>query len=268
MTEPGYVAPAKPGWWVRTDRVGVGATDVEWVTSAAGEKPFIAYGHPTRIANPNVGPMALRNKWRPRPKSRTRRLIPGFDSVSAQVPGLSTSWSYSHTATAGAYVALCLVADRAVTLSNVQYDGAAMTLLGSQNLNNNGPSGALYMYGIANVPSGSKTVSGTITSSFFTVNTIGFVNISSVGTPSAVYGTGSSLSQGPVTCGGAQIVVQVFGTGASATTYTSLSGGTNKLNTTANGSTMAINIATTDTTYTCTGAAQPWAGLATVLSGG
>lgn len=188
-----------------------------------------------------------------------------FDSVSNQAPGVATSWSYSHTATAGAYVVLCLVADRAVTLSNVHYDGNSMTLLGSQKLNN-GSTSELFMYGISGVAGGSKTVSGTITSSFFTVNTIGFLNVVSVGSVSNAYGNGTSLSQGSISCPSGNMIVQAFGTGSSATTYTSLSGGTNKVNTAANGSTMAINIATANTTFTATGASQPWAGLAAVLS--
>lgn len=188
-----------------------------------------------------------------------------YDAVSSQAPTLASSWSYSHTASSGAYVVLCLVADRAVTLTNVKYDGNTMSLLGSQKLNN-GSTSELFMYGIANVAAGSKTVSGTITSSYFTVNTISFLGVGSAGSVSKAYGSGTSLSQGSIACPAGKMTVQTFGTGASATTYTSLSGGTNKLNTAANGSTMCINIATADATFAATGANQPWAGLACVLS--
>jgi len=34
MTQPGYVAPASPGWWVRTNRVGIAASSYHLVTTA------------------------------------------------------------------------------------------------------------------------------------------------------------------------------------------------------------------------------------------
>jgi hypothetical protein len=38
MTEPGFVAPAAPGWWVRTNRVGITTTEYGWQISAAGAR--------------------------------------------------------------------------------------------------------------------------------------------------------------------------------------------------------------------------------------
>ena len=36
MTQPGHVAPATPGWWVRTNRVGTNKTGTNWAISATG----------------------------------------------------------------------------------------------------------------------------------------------------------------------------------------------------------------------------------------
>lgn len=36
MTEPGYVAPAAPGWWVRTNRVGTNVNGINWDVAAVG----------------------------------------------------------------------------------------------------------------------------------------------------------------------------------------------------------------------------------------
>jgi hypothetical protein len=36
VTEPGYVAPAAPGWWVRTNRVGTTKTGYNWDTKVVG----------------------------------------------------------------------------------------------------------------------------------------------------------------------------------------------------------------------------------------
>lgn len=38
MTEPGYVAPPSPGWWVRTNRVGINSTGYNWAVTATGSR--------------------------------------------------------------------------------------------------------------------------------------------------------------------------------------------------------------------------------------
>lgn len=38
MTEPGHIAPASPGWWVRTNRVGINASSYHWTTTIAGNR--------------------------------------------------------------------------------------------------------------------------------------------------------------------------------------------------------------------------------------
>jgi hypothetical protein len=39
MTEPGFVAPTTPGWWVRTNRIGTGKTGINVATTAVGGRP-------------------------------------------------------------------------------------------------------------------------------------------------------------------------------------------------------------------------------------
>ena len=38
MTEPGYVMPASPGWWVRSNRVGQTSFGYTWGVTAAGAR--------------------------------------------------------------------------------------------------------------------------------------------------------------------------------------------------------------------------------------
>jgi hypothetical protein len=36
MTEPGSITPPQPGWWVRSNRIGVAASEYGWAATAAG----------------------------------------------------------------------------------------------------------------------------------------------------------------------------------------------------------------------------------------
>jgi hypothetical protein len=38
MTQPGYVAPAAPGWWVRTNRIGIAKPGYDWAVTATATK--------------------------------------------------------------------------------------------------------------------------------------------------------------------------------------------------------------------------------------
>lgn len=67
MTEPGYVHPAAPGWWERTNSIGTAENEVTVQSSASGVRAPMYYRKKMRPASPRVGPMALRyskKSWR------------------------------------------------------------------------------------------------------------------------------------------------------------------------------------------------------------
>lgn len=44
MTQPGSVIPPQPGWWVRTDRIGVNGSEYGWTAAIAGPAAGVASG--------------------------------------------------------------------------------------------------------------------------------------------------------------------------------------------------------------------------------
>lgn len=192
-----------------------------------------------------------------------------FDAVATGQSGaFFSSINFSHTATAGAYVIVDVVTDRTSTVSNVQYGGVAMALLGTSNHNNSASNGTLRRYGLAGVAGGSQTVTGSATGSAWARTTaVSYVNVGSVGATTSVFGSGNSLSQGPITCPAGGRVVQSFSQGNGGAVLTSVSGGTNRYNTYANFTGLTISDSDTTGTFAGTASGSPaWAGLATVLT--
>ena len=65
MTEPGYVHPAAPGWWERSQHIGTAESVVDVQSSASGVKVPVFYRKSMKPANPKVGSMAQRMRARP-----------------------------------------------------------------------------------------------------------------------------------------------------------------------------------------------------------
>ena len=110
-------------------------------------------------------------------------LNPVCDAVGTGVAGQGPGpFTFSHTATVGAYVVLAVVGqrqDRTCEFSSVTYGSQPMIPLGTAYLDNDPTNGTLALYGLADVPGGQQTVSFTENGSFYTVaNTISYRNVS------------------------------------------------------------------------------------------
>lgn len=191
-----------------------------------------------------------------------------FDAVGAgQSTGSSTSTSltWSHTAAAGAYVVVFISIDGNTTASSVKYGSITMTDLGSVLWNNSAVQGRTYMYGLASVASGAQTVTVTLAAAEWAVaNSVSYTNVTSVGTPSTIFGTTSSMSQA-LTCSSGQMLVHAFGF---AETVSSPSGGTTRYNAGTGGfEALLIQDATASATFAGTqSSATAWSGIGAVLS--
>lgn len=192
-----------------------------------------------------------------------------FDAVSGPVSSLFTAISISHTATAGAYVVLDVVVERAGAPTSPKYDGNDMTLLGSVNLNNTSSNGTLYRYGIASVSGGAKLVTAGAPGGYYSASVVSLNEVLSVGSTTSTFGVGVELSRSSVTCPEGGLVLHAFGQGSAGALLTSVSGGTNRVNTYASYSGLTVNTSMTTGAFagTATGKTlNAWGSLATVFS--
>lgn len=226
MTEPGYVAPPPPGWWVRKDRVGTTDAGYAWASSATGARTPIDYRPPLRISNPKVGPQAMRRNFRRKPQSQTRRFPVVFDAVGATFAGLNTTGSETHVLGATASALLAFLHIEVTTSSrptlSVTAGGTPMTELAS--VGSYYFTGTYYhwlvAYGLLNPPTGSRSIAYTSsTNSYTTLNSLSYNNVQSLGTPV----TGFSGSDGNATLtipsSNAEMVAAAFGS-YGTTTFT------------------------------------------------
>ena len=175
------------------------------------------------------------------------------------------SISFSHVATANAFVILDICADRDNTLTNVQYAGQNMTLQGSVRFPGYSGNAGVWRYTLANVPGGLSTVTATLSANcYFTAQTIGYTGVSSVAAPTTTFGTSSAPSQS-VTCNPGQLIVQSIGS-ASATKIGIPTGGTNLIAANWSGESLVINQATASTTFAGSTSLSNWGAIASVLS--
>lgn len=205
MTEPGFVSPAPPGWWVRTARVGIAEAEIEIEASTSGVTPLIYYKPKMRPANPNVGPMALRHAWQRRPKSQTRKIAPSYDSTGVGNKGSvvnngTLSWSHTIGARASAvFVAISVQAPSATVTATATVGGEAMTALGSiTNYFSATNNGNLFVFGKIGPLTGSQTVAVTMASAsggYYTAgNSLAYVGVESFGTAVTANGTSATPS--------------------------------------------------------------------------
>lgn len=197
-----------------------------------------------------------------------------FDAMSNYSVGLSNSFSYSFTATAGSCVLLDIVTNGstgATAISSVTYGGFPMILADKVDLNNSASSaGTMWRYVRENVPGGSQTVAGTFSDTrWHWVGASAWKNVASAGTTTTTYGSGASLSQGPISLGSGSRIVQSFGQGSNGVVLTAVSGGATRFNQYTNFVGLSVMDATTSTTFTGTASGKTsdvWGGIATVLN--
>jgi hypothetical protein len=192
---------------------------------------------------------------------------PQFDAVGGGNNTTSgpATFTWSHTATAGAYVVGFLVTYE-FPLAPLKYGTSLMTLLGYVTENNTPSTYAtIWMYGLANAPGGAQTVTASPQTAFATGNTVSYINTFSVGQPVTVFGSSTTPSQ-TLTCPVGAILVQAF---AAQATFSVYSGGTSRYSGSSGGVDVLIIQDTTSSSATFTGTlttSDPWAGIGAVLS--
>ena len=197
---------------------------------------------------------------------------PAFDAIGTGSSGTSATQSWTHTATAGAYVLVAIqTRDATPSVSSITYDGNVMTLLGA--VDSGGDTvRPLYLYGRANVAGGAKTVAVTMagTQDSVSCQSVSYTGVNSVSAATTTSGTGTSQSQA-VTVGAGQRAVQVFGfvNSTTGTGTVSPSGGTNRYAGSAvNTTKLSISDATASTTFTATSNnTTDWGGIYITLTG-
>jgi hypothetical protein len=199
-----------------------------------------------------------------------------FDASSHGTTGsgsTSTTISFTQTSTAGADVFVVVIyGGFNAAPSSVTYGGTSMTMLGSNMTM--GSFQAASLWHLASVAGGAKTVLVTLPAAAQgEAAAVSYLNVSTVGSPSTAGPTaGTSLSQS-VTIGGAgSLIAQFFVNGDSVpdAALSSLTGGTNRVNTNVNGYAAATaSDATSTTTFTASSSSSgsgQWGGFGVVLS--
>ena len=189
-----------------------------------------------------------------------------FDAVGAGNTGTTTSLSWTHTATAGAYVVVGVATAGDVTLT-ATYGGAAMSSLGRQ-YGNNTPGGVTEFFGLNTVAGGAKTVAATLsTATYGCANSVSYLNVGSVSAPTYSFGSGQNLSIS-ATCSANQKIVAGLAGNNTAVTLGSLAGGVNRFSVNSGGAAaLAVSDADVNTTFTAFNSSgfPAWSGIAVVL---
>ncbi len=176
------------------------------------------------------------------------------------------SVSFSHVATANAFVILDICVDRDETITAVTYAGQSMTLQGSVRFTGYGGNAGIWRYTLPNVPGGLSTVSATLSANaYFSAQTISYTGVSSIAAPTTTSGTSSAPSQA-VTCTAGKVIVESIGVYAHVLT-SPLAGGTNLFAFSNSSISLDINQATASSTFTTSDTAVNWGAIASVLSG-
>lgn len=190
-----------------------------------------------------------------------------FNAVGTGGSSAGGSPSWTHTASAGAYVIVGIVNANSAVVSSVTYGGTSMSLLGSIGVNNAPGNGHVFLYGLAGVSSGSQTVVVTPSSPCnIAGNSVSYTGVTSVGSAQTAFASGTSLSQSTSGGGSANLTAQVFGWGSSPTG--SVYSATQRYNLHgSNGGLVIGDSSTANTTFTATlSASAAWGGAAVVLS--
>lgn len=188
-----------------------------------------------------------------------------FDAFSNNTNNFGSSLSWSHTATAGTFVVLDVVA-QGITPTAVTYAGTPMFFIAST------MSGQHRRYGFANAPGGASTISITYSGSSGSIATASsWFNVDSVAVSQTMNFSGLTDSQSVTSTTGERIVqtFSAYNSSASTSFFSGLSGGTNRYNNhDGNRVGIATNDALTSTTFSATlepSYASGAGGIATVL---
>ncbi len=195
-----------------------------------------------------------------------------YDTVGGNT-GTGNSLSSTHDGAAGATVYAGFVVSfdgyDPSPLSNVTYDGQAMTFVAVQSLNNTATHGRLWIYKYVNIAGGSKSIAATCASGGWNwlVRSISYTGVDSE-TNVPVYGSSKTVSQSP-TCDPGQVIAE-FMVNEGFNYVTGQSGGTDRGATVLTYSSLITREATTGTTFTADlygyGYDDPWACVALILS--
>lgn len=188
--------------------------------------------------------------------------------ASASIGSPITSGSWTHTATAGAYVIADIYMDRATTVTSCTYAGTPMGLLENISLTTGYSGDAVqYRFGLANVPGGASTIAFALsTPSRGAAGSLSYLNVSNV--VSTVGTTGSTGPTQSVTCSYDQMIVEATTgyRGAGITVSLTPAGGTNRYNQSGTDAALAVSDANSSTTFSAGGTVSTWGAIATVLS--
>ena len=198
MTEPGYVPPPQPGWWVRKDRIGTAQTVTDFETSTVGYKPTHYWQRKNQLPHGKVGPMALRNKFRWRPTRNPAIVFPTtlpiFSSIGAGAQALSTSLSFTHNidATVKAVILYAIISNGTNSSAvppahTATFGGVSMSQLGAIYAYYDGTNFTwLVAYGLLNPPQGANTVTLAGVNTYITMNSVAYRYVSGWGPVTAL----------------------------------------------------------------------------------
>lgn len=200
MTQPGAILYPQPGWWVRSNRVGVNTgLGYGWAVNAVGA---------THPQGSDTGTLSWAcNAVGAHPPN------PSFDTIGGATVGTGATQTLSHTAAAGADVFALVTTLVSETVSSATYNSVAMTVVGSIPLNNATTNGTLTLLRRAASGTGSAaTVSVTKSGSAHgaTANSISYANVHTVSTLITNFGTGTSATIAD-TCTSGQIILAGMG---------------------------------------------------------
>ena len=178
----------------------------------------------------------------------------------------ASTFSLKHVATQSSYVFCDIAVDRNCTLTNVQYGGQPMTLLGSARYTGYSGNAGIYRYGYGPVAtSGMASVTGSFGVAVQTqINTVSYFGMGHAAALQTVSANAGSPSQA-VTCSAGQVILESIGIYAAA--MTGVSGGKNLFLYGNTNNSLVMNQASSSSTFTTTNTGVNWGGIATVLSG-
>ena len=195
-----------------------------------------------------------------------------FDAAGAASSSIGGTFSFKHTAAAGAYVFLAFARDRNGGNVTAKYDDDDMTLLADGTAS--AATTGLMLFGIADVDGGEQTVAVTsqISGAWFVANTVSYTGISEIGVPVLTSGTSTAPSTGEIPCDPGDMVIAFLANCATITTaaISAPAGGTNRYLKNAGGGTVGLVISDSDETETfgaTLSASAFWDGIAVVVSG-
>lgn len=153
-------------------------------------------------------------------------VVPVFDAVGSG--GTQTSLGASSLATSGTHtcsgnaviVAISVTSLSSVSGATITYGGQSMTQLGVANMNNNAAL-PMALYGLLNPPTGLQTISVSVTGVYLatvSMTSASYSGVSSLGGVTTNYGSSAAPSQS-VSSSSSALVVQAFGSGISAASY-------------------------------------------------